>query len=477
MKLHKILIRRVLTACTIFAACASLASCSSDDAGFTQRPAGSDPDPNADSNTIPITISIPHIDFNNNFDGTRADPEDDVLYDPVNTSAGEGTLQSLYLAIFKKDPDYNNRWNAYLIEDIKSASTVNGAVSGLYNTDYRPKLEEGSYRFYLLGNIYEHSGMSKEQFEASLSKPETDQVQLSDIRKIVLKFTLGNIQATNIPMLCLHDEVLTSSDNNTYEQLKDSNGTPGVLEITKEMIADYQDPSKGGQAIILYAPMKLLCSKVRYTVLFNNTDETEESFSKSFPLADVHFTSVNETTGKGRPNGQVSFSNIYNQTTVLPLTSEIEHKSDDWSTSVTRTISQCKYPVSNDGNTEFYLDITNSNNVATWKTPSNLEIFETDDNADSWNPDTKRAWQGIVYLPENNVFTKGAEDEYQTVLSLTGTGTGVGDNGTKVYNIPLTLDRGHFYDIVMKLITSSSVKLEMKVSVNPWSFNYSEVSW
>ena len=86
------------------------------------------------------------------------------------------------------------------------------------------------------------------------------------------------------------------------------------------------------------------------------------------------------------------------------------------------------------------------------------------------NTDRRRAWQGIVYLPEN----KNENENARTTLHLAGLVDSTSDNS---YEVPLikdptgtktsTLDRGKFYDLT--LLVTSLQTTELKFVINPFT--------
>lgn len=476
---------------SMFIAISLFSSCSD------SSPAGN-PDPlDPQDNTYPLTLNFPYPGFGSTYSYTRAE-DDNLIYDPIDIDRDEGLLDDLYLVVFKEDEDFAGKYNFMKCEDIKNYSTIQSSLSSSYNNDYILRLERGKYRIYLLANIYQY-WKNGQPSSADKTVYETVLASEKGIREINLKFNeAGYIEARSLPMICLPEEVTT--DERGTNKL-----TGGIFEITDEEIKNFQDDKTKRKT--LYAPMNILCSKVRYTVLFDNTDDTDDSFSREFFSSNIHFTPM--VNGKGSLSGPVTFSNIYRITPVIPLTANATTEETNWITLITKYIYQVNYPEKRDqsslnngaggdpgtgdepglgeepepgvgtgeensssnrgSDTYGYFDIKNADHA-----PAYLQPFITG-REDSWNPASQRAWQGgAVYLPENNKYTASENELKQTVLHLDAYGPGVNNQG---YNIPIWLNRGYFYDIVAKVISADVVAFDVSIRVNAWSYNQVTVGW
>lgn len=428
-----------------------------------------EPLPVDDTETYDISITIPKIDFGDSF-STRAD---DPKRDPIDQN--EGRITELYVVVLKQDVDYPDQYNLYYIGDHANL-LPSYQINGDYHDLTHLTLTEGQYKFYLFGNLstYWKAGQSGSKDIEDYKKIISTE---KGIRNLSLKFS-DLIPSYNLPMVCMTDNVITDITNAQHpEKLKSENGEPGVLTVTKQMISDSKSP---GSKKYLYFPMSILCSKVRYTVLFNNTKNEEEgyeAFSNMFPYAeDIHFTPLNDGVGTNKGTGTVLVSNIYNKTTINPLTSEVTTQTEDW-IDKRSDIYQVKYPekkptgdnLDASKGTWAYLNIKDEDVT---KSPEYLQVFDTEQ-ANNWVPSTRRAWQGgAIYIPENTPYTQGSDsDKKLTTLTLSASGSGVKSS----YEIPLEkLERGTFYDIVIKMINSDVFAVDIFVQVNPWTYQSKE---
>lgn len=494
MKLDKILIKSVFLAFVCCISTVSLSSCSESDNDAVVIPG------EAESDTYSFTINLPFTGFGSSY--TR---DDDPKRDPIETEdvRNEGILKDLYLVIYQEDPDYSNgdynerNYFFYSLSDIKAASGIQNTLNSQYGNNYTLSLPKGKYRFYFLANIYQYWEKRNVDNVNNLAEFEKVLKDRTQIQKLRLSFGNEEINLGNgLPMICMPEEISTSQSNDTKLE-------NGVFVITDDDIKNFQQNNQNSRKT-LYAPLTILCSKVRYTVLFDNTvspDDGYENFSNAFGNP-ISFT-YDEDQQEDQLSGYVTFKNLYKYTTVIPLKEKVSTKETDWVDEIKRFIVQAEYPTLNptdqemSGNnpangenhepsgfaddagrmagkdTSGYFDIKNAQSSPAYLT----KLFETD----KWENENRRAWQsgsvdgtmtGSVYLPENSLYTYGSNNK--TVLHLDAHGEGVKDGG---YDIELDLKRGYFYDIVIKMVTSTQTRSEVKVMVNPWIYNSKNVSW
>lgn len=402
----------------------------------------------------------------------------------------EGRLQDLYLVVFKEDEEIEDAYNAIFIQDIKSGSYINDLTPNYPDNEYRLPLQEGSYKFYLLANVYQYwangkANGSKEDYVKVLSSTRT-------IEAIELNFGQNAyIGDGYLPMICLPKDICTYN-NSTGEYIPVKDGDKeGIFKVTSE-------DASAKKTIELFAPMSILCSKVRYTVLFDNTDDTEDSFSKAFPDADIQFTNKIENSSNYASAGIVKFNNVYPFTPLIPLNDFKDTESSKWLNEIEKYIIRCGYPEKEQSVTpappDGMRDISPTAgssvgtagyfNIEEATTPPDYLQGIGSETEKQWDPATRRAWQSCingetasVYLPENTNYTSGVEENAKyTILHLTPTaGTGINAAG---YDIILpNMTRGYFYDIVAKMINSTMVKVEIYINVNPWNYNPQPEEW
>lgn len=433
-----------------------------------------------ENNTFTINFSIPRAAFADGL-ATRASNE---YLDPIDTDRQEGNLQSLYMLVLQEDQDFKGSFIYYDCKDLKSQvfTSVGPVYAQEYN--YREEFTIGRYKFYFFANIAEYwaKGLSKnkEDFPEFLKSQRYIEHYIED--DLLLKFD-RLIEADNLPMICYSKDILVEDDAENKIPLKDitdENGV-GILNVNQDLLDTYQGSNKQFR---MYVPLSIQCAKVRYTVLFDNTkaDPTvpgsENGFSSMFPNADVHFTPL-DNTGIGQYIGEISISNVYTNTLLKVPASDLSTADSDW-INQTSSIHQTEYPKAEirdsqgeviSASTLGYLSIQTQES-----SPNYLTQFLIN-TANSWDPEGQRAWQGgAIYLPENTTYSSGIGDDAKvTTLHLSATGTGIKEED---YNVALNnLSRGHFYDVVVKLINSDVLAVEIYVKVNPWTYNPSQNSW
>ena len=301
----------------------------------------------------------------------------------MDTEAKEGDIHSLWLLAYNTDnSDYN------VIRQLQSSGQLTHEYS-----EYRIEFKPGTYRIYVVANLDKYiTG------EISASTEE------SYLEKLILNFSPDKLPNTTdgLPMACLPAQVDGATDGNiTVEAGK-----------TKEILTD----------------LTFLCSKVRYTILFDNS---EGGFSReAFGASTVTFNSASLTG-------------------VIP------------STPLTGAVNT---PVG-----AFEVD------------PSDLKAVNDskglNDLADpGFTPSAtgaQRAWQGTMYLPENLL------TDARTVLHLGATLDGNGANLSYTVKLPNnvgasgsspenTLTRGHFYDLVGR-VTTVGDQIDITASVADWT--------
>lgn len=283
---------------------------------------------------------------------------------------------------------------------------------------YDISLKPGKYNFYLVGNLDSY-------IENKVSSLQNEDA----VRKALLNFSYPTeksiLKSDNLPMGCLAEEIeiLESSGSKTKV-----NKTRGV-EIEEN------------KSTILYADLTFLCAKVRYTILFD-----KESFSSNFPTSEVNFIS----------------SGVYNlrkQTAWKEGTANEDVYAEPFKEMDFNSVS---FPNKDSEKEKRYLTQSKDDEI-----PDNLTAIENQNG-------NKRAWQGVVYVPANELQTK------ITTLEFGAIGQGMKDT----YSLPLNWDKdgikgiekGKFYDVVCKMEDPQSLNLSSSVNVEPWTTQHLQYS-
>lgn len=353
-----------------------------------------------------ITLMIPILS-ESDFGKSRASAQTSSVIEK------EGTVNDLYLYIFKKKSDATTDTDdQYVLEENYGGIDIKSQLKDSYNSNdistykqYPVSLQEGTYKIFLLGNVSAYT-------ETNLKSIST----ISELKAIDLTFKgpidLEEENNGGLPMACLSAVVLKSD-------------TPSS-NIQEDQTVNLTKNSRGN----IYCDMTFLCSKVRYTILF---DQTNSSFSSS----DIDFTTVD-------------LSNISETTPVVKPTTT----ADNSLTKGGLSIPKFKY---NDKEVEPYLTLTTNEQV-----PADLTTTVT-----TWGDETEKAWQHTIYFPENIQ----SDASKKTTLKFKVTGA----EGEKLdeYKLALvpdgSLERGNFYDIAAQVKKTTDKNLEVTTNVTPWT--------
>lgn len=384
-----------------------------------------------------LTIMVPqYLNFEVNM-GTRED--DKITVDATQT---EATVDNLWFFAF---PAETNTGVEKFVQEISGNkvsqeesddSAPNSNYTGYTGyAGYKVKgIRKGKYRIYVVANLEKYnptdnSNNSSIQFGTNMTE--------SQLQNLILNFGTGystQITERTIPMACYYNEILYKTSSSATDYTKVTDSSPFNFQGTGE---------------ILYVDMTMLCSKVRYTILFDR-----ESFSQKFRDDDI--VDFNST---------VNISNICLTTAMAPNTNTSPTLgSGPYNAG---TLGRKYYPedaeYGGNGNTDLYLDITKPSNTVA---PADLI------GCSSWTNEKQRAWQGIVYLPENKATTTSSQTTFKFHPT---TGSNVEDNK----QFSLTLNRGNFYDVVAKL--ESPKEFDFYISVNiqvlAWAKRDISVGW
>ncbi len=229
-----------------------------------------------------------------------------------------------------------------------------------------------------------------------------------------------------------------------------------------------------GQNVKLNIDLTFLCTKVRYTLLFDNTDNTGFSNIFTTPLTFTNLKVSNcaaETPIYG-PSTQQSDNNSFS-------IGSLNHYHFPATTSSIAAAGSSNVP-----NVPKVLNDFNNINDTRATTSSDIDIDNLVDKISDLSDETvrQRAVQSILYLPENI----SEEDASRTTLSFlaqlcndpsrtfnyniplpNGTTDGTTTDGTAAPDPDNTLVRGHYYDLVAKV--TSPGEFDIRLSVAPWT--------
>ena len=357
-------------------------------------------------------------------------------------------------------------------------------------------LYPGEYKFGVIANadLYLSRATNIAEF--------TKESQLQDI---ILNFKENTpLAPTHLPMVCMPEKIQYGTNSSSKKPVSSENNY--VVPVTKD------------NNVNIYADMTFLCSKVRYTLMF---DKTEGGISEGFGSAWIRFN----VDDKVKPWA----TNIRQQTQLVWGESKGEY-TDDSGTYYTYNPDQAFISSSGvndepyglwtigidryywDAEEEFVgrdTDITGhtfegKDYPKTYKS----ELIPWDGTTDEWIPRERKIWQGVVYLPENTGEIVGIDGITKTpiaktvlkfpyhmransdddtpeeqannpkVISLFGNLNEeqfdkTDDNGGYIKSEPQVafqgLERNFMYDVVARIVNpESDMDIQVFVSVIPW---------
>ena len=373
-------------------------------------------DLNKNGDMVQVSFTIPHASFGYN---SRATGD-------KYTGNGEAVLSNLYIISvqlsyyeykknnngeYEKDKDGN-----YIKE--KEIPMYAGSESGrqrviitpinVYNNDgvinsednkYALSLYPGKYRFYAFANcdLYTNN-----EYSASGSYSEEELKQVALYYHTDTPLTKGHL-----PMACEPKNV----------QYSINNGLKVSVETNIDSNYDYAVSIERGEDKTIYANMHFLCAKVRYTILFDDTQAIwdsktgkylkEEGISAGFGENSIRF--YVDATSSTHPTA-------YNLRNTTYFVDRVQPNINDWT-----DYYICDHINAQDGELDV-LEVGENvlTSIASW--PLELGRYQWPDNGvsypaspfdelkaytgslDDWKKEVQRVWQGVAYLPENNGF-------------------------------------------------------------------------
>ena len=304
-------------------------------------------------------------------------------------------------------------------------------------TSYSIPFNEGYYKIYILANL-----------ESYLKGGENDIKKIKEMESIDLEsltLDFSNVDSNqgldpgNLPMICLCQEI------------DEADKTTGVFHFSSS-------------ANSIRVNLTYLCSKIRYTILFDSSvSASPEGFSQAFGNNKIDFSTTVES------------SKIGNETKLSYDSENENYLNQKWNHSLLKK----QYPANGPLYPE-YSSVTGPQ--------SDLESVTAE-------IDRKHAWQGTVYLPERRVngeestrlsfeayigpdadasLSKGEKTNYEMLLFKEGKAASDINQSSKNGNNK-GLERGKFYDVVVKIINYESSESEFNINVSDW--NIRELSY
>lgn len=353
------------------------------------------PRPWEDDSVVSLRIPSPQGAFR--YGQTRADGEGPDV-DRAAAILKEAYINDVTLYAFKADPDDNTAETKKFVLTGPTGSNPSTATDYL---TYELQLKPGSYRFYMLANAAGYIATLPGEDEAA-------------VKQLVLSF--GNKKPT-------------TSDKKGSEE-----GLPmGCLPTDFQGAdADGVISTKAVSGRTLYAEPIFLCSKVRTTLLFDNTEET----GFSYPGFGNAMLDLSGMSVSGSP-ANTAFYPEENKDLALGTLTEF-----------TVEPANCVWPA----------DADTYPRLSDGASAPDLAGF----GGSFGDNDHQRAWQTTSYLPENLTATK-------TLLTFKGSQSGA--PAKYPLQVPVNeagLKRSFFYDIVGRIKSAGAEDIEFETKVMEW---------
>lgn len=330
-----------------------------------------------------LAFYIPNVEAAAFYGATRADG---FANPNALAESEEGKINSLWLCAFPTDGQSDNK----LIKKI----TDNDLLSVSFNAEYKgyevKELKNGSYNFYVFANIDDYLNSTYKGYFTNGTLTETN------VKSLQLDFYgKDNLLPGNLPMVCLAENIKTGVANSTRV-----NSNAFKYEKGKST---------------LYADLTFLVTKIRYTFFFDNT---AGGFSEpSFGIYPIDFYNSGATTSPkiyqvrrytsliykssddfdpSMSSGEPSAPQYIGSSNWLVPLRRVEYPDGEKYSSVDE---YPKYGDSYDG-TGSVVDKTGDYDVSTSTTQVERNL-ETLPESTVWGAKDKRAWQGVMYVPEN----------------------------------------------------------------------------
>ncbi|MCH5239664.1 MAG: hypothetical protein J1F38_05530 [Muribaculaceae bacterium] len=327
---------------------------------------------------------------------------------------------------------------------------------------YKIALNPGKYKFYVVANLNRYL-FTDDGLDTTFPSQGTSE---RNIRNLIINFVPQTpLEPGFLPMACLHENIKVDSPDESAKV-----GNPdNLIDIQKG------NPKK------IYADLEYLCSKVRYTILF---DRSKSSFGAN-DIIDVQIDGSSLAPFATNLRHRTPLDPTMQLNDVLNVNDDISAMADAYPSYFildnTGNLASWNIPLARHiygTNFDFYEDVSSDSEI----TRALDQIYQNPWSASkgSWTGETflnKRAWQGIAYFPENFVsdekdrstlLTKlalpyrfngeeGAESPRQILLDF--------DNQNSQYG----LKRAKSYDVYVVIKNPDPADMVVKVVINDWT--------
>lgn len=405
-----------------------------------------------------IVLKIPNIRSMASRAQTRADdPLTRAEANAIENEGGiveDGSARDFWVFIYKADGTPVKHIQLNAPEKLPSLDSDGKAEYYGYNngtnTYYEISLDPTSYRVYLVANLSEYVS----------STLNWENISESELKELIMD--LGSVISSNkantilkpghLPMVCMPTDI-DGADSST-----------GLIDITKAEVKE------------LKANLVFQCAKIRYTILFDNNipDANGNGFSNAGfgnHLLDFNGAKISNLTSVTRVNGDIPTTTDANP---LYLAGPF-----------TAALKPVAYPT--DG-VDYVKPNANANASVSGDRVTDLTA------RDPWTATSskQRAWQGVIYVPENKSKDTKTTMTFAGVVDPKSDGTGInnsytinligpGGNSSSVNSVDpangtgsamgssshVTIDRGTFYDLT--LLAKKMNAFDINFHIEDWT--------
>lgn len=409
--------------CALFSL-AALTGCSSD----TEPTQVEKPVPDNGMAIVNLVFSAPSIE-------TRT-----ADYSPIDTEAHEDRIDNLWIYFFEDSGNLAKAVDVTLADNfVIKDNTFQTVLSGI-------AIPGGKYRVYVIANLKDYADTAE---TADISPAEvnktintTSPFQESTLQnftfhtKSTAEGDASGVFINALPMAAYADDIDLDPNTTDSENTIDDDGTITLV--------------KG--AATIQATMTYLCSKIRYSFFFDNTETTDQNGNKvlgfSYPLKSIEYDVV------GIHNAE-AYATLYGTEPNVPQGKDkyVEKNIIDLTDDPTQGCVASHFPA------EGY-DAWAAKDI-----PDKLIAWDEEEDGDY--PTTgKIAYQGLVYIPQNSATSQNEKTYLHLKVKLDGNTT---STEYVIYlpdtDLNNTLQRGNFYDIIGK-ITGNGISFNVRVK--PW---------
>ena len=347
-----------------------------------------------------ISLIVPDYDANEFWTGSRA-------YDEL----GEANMSNLYVVAVKyynlnDDGTQGEECNPH--EVYSTALNPEGDIYKLGDKNYKRysfTLYPGKYKFGVVANVDRY--LVRNDHRISNFTDETD------LNNITLNFTEETpLAPLHLPMACLPPDIrykqgtVNSNGNITWTEEQKGDGTDNLITIKK---SDNK---------IICAEMTFLCSKVRYTILF---DKTPGGISEAFGSSWIRFNvddqekPIATNLRKQTKLFQNSKGNNYDKESPFISGSNPLNQSDESDLNEVEGYAEASVGSWNIPIGRYYWDdkeewddleedekVGNEGEGADYPKSPSSELRRWNGTTADWINRERKVWQGVVYLPEND---------------------------------------------------------------------------